>query len=326
MLDRWHKPLRVAACALVAGLAAMYAHAQQAAWPSRPITLMVPFPAGSASDLSTRVLGADLATTLGQPVLVQNRPGGNSAIGAAAVATAAPDGYTLLVGSVGTVALPYLVKSLSFDPLKDLAPVAMVGRFVLQLYVNSELPVQNVAQLMDLAKKNPGKLNYASGNVTSIAATAQLLALAGNVDMAHVPYKGEPAAMVDLATNRVQVMFSTPSSADSLVRSGKLRAIATALPQRSPSEPELPSINETYPNYSVTAWTAVMGPKGLPRHIVDRLSDAVNAALARPETRDKLLAMRAVPATSTSDGFAAFVREQSELYGRVLRAAGVQPE
>lgn len=326
MFNLWFKTLRLGACALVAGCVAISAQAQQAVWPSRPITLVVPFPAGSASDLSSRVLATELSNRLGQPVIVQNRPGGNSAIGAASVATAVPDGYTLLVGSVGTVALPYLVKSLSFDPLKDLSPVAMIGRFVLQLYVNAELPAQNLAQLVEIAKKNPGKLNYASGNVTSIAATAQFLTLAGNLDMTHVPYKGEPAAILDLAANRVQVMFSTPSSADPMVRSGKVRAIATALPQRSPSEPELPSINESLPNYSVTAWTAVMGPKGLPRDVVERLSVAVNAALARPETRDRFLAMRVVPATSTPDGFTVFVREQSELYGRVLRAAGVQPE
>lgn len=314
---------------VVAGLlalAAPYAAAQPASYPSRPVTLVVPFPAGSASDLSSRLLATDMASALGQPVLVQNRPGGNSAIGAASVATAPADGYTLLVGSVGTVALPYLVKSLSFDPLKDLTPIALIGRFVLQLYVASELPVRNVAELMDYARKNSGKLNYASGNVTSIAASAQLLALAGNVNITHVPYKGEPAAMVDLGSNRVQVMFSTPSSADPLVKSGKIRLIATALPQRSAAEPDVPSINETYPGYSVTAWTALMAPKGLPREVVDRLSSTVNAALARPETRDKLLAMKAVPAASTPDAFAGFVREQSELYGRVLREAGVQPE
>jgi tripartite-type tricarboxylate transporter receptor subunit TctC len=306
-------------CALVAPLA----HAQ---YPNRPITLVVPFPAGSASDLSSRVLASSLAATLGQAVVVQNRPGGNSAIGAAAVASAAPDGYTLLIASVGTVALPYLVKGVAFDPLKDLTPIAAVGRFVLQLYVNAELPVHNLAELIEYAQKHPGTLNYASGNVTSIAATAQLLTLAGDVKITHVPYKGEPEAMVDLAANRVQVMFSTPSSADGFVRSGKIRAIATGLPQRSAEQPALPSINETYPGFSVTAWTAVMGPKGLPHEVVERLSGAVNAALSRPETREKLMALRVVPVASAPAEFATFVREQYELYGRVLRDAGVLPQ
>ena len=297
-----------------------------AQYPTKPISIIVPFPAGTASDLVTRILATEMSMTMGQPVIVQNRPGANSAIGAAAVAAAPPDGYTLLLATAGTVALPAMVKSLPYDTLRDLTPISTVSRFVLFLYVNSELPVKTLPELLEYARANPGKLNYATGNPVGIVASAQLLALAGNLNIVHVPYKGEPAAVVDLVSNRVQVMFSSPSSADNFVQSGKLRVLATNLPQRSPFAPEVPSMNEYFPKFSVTAWAGLMGPKGMPKEIVDRLSREVVAALNRPETKEKLDRLQVVTSGSTPTVFDTFFREQVELYSRLLREAGVQPE
>lgn len=297
-----------------------------AQYPNRPITIVVPFPAGTASDLVTRIVAAEMGTSMGQSVLVQNRPGGNSAIGAAAVASAAPDGYTLLLATAGTVALPSLVKSLPYDTLKDLVPISFVSRFVLFAYVHTDLPIKTIPELIDYARANPGKLNYATGNPVGIVASAQLLALAGKPDMVHVPYKGEPAAVVDLSTNRVQWMFSSPSSAENFVKSGKLRVLATNLPQRSPYAPDVPSVNEYFPKFSVTAWAGLMAPRGTPKDIVDRLAREVNAALNKPQTKEKLDRLQYVGVGSTPEEFSQFFRDQVGIYSNLLKEAGVQPE
>ena len=297
-----------------------------AQYPNRPVTIIVPFPAGTASDLVTRIVAAEMGTSMGQPVLIQNRPGGNSAIGAAAVASAAPDGYTLLLATAGTVALPGLVKSLPYDTLKDLEAISFVSRFVLFAYVNADLPVKTIPELIDYARANPGKLNYATGNPVGLVASSQLLALAGKPDMVHVPYKGEPAAVIDLSTNRVQWMFSSPSSAENFVKSGKLRVLATNLPQRSPYAPHVPSVNEYFPKFSVTAWAGLMAPRGTPKDIIERLSREVNLALGKPQTREKLDRLQYVGVGSTPDEFSQFFKDQVGIYSNLLKEAGVQPE
>lgn len=298
----------------------------RAQYPTKPINIIVPFAAGTASDLATRILADELTTSLGQPVLVQNRPGANGAIGAAAVASAAPDGYTLLLATAGTAALPAMVKKLPFDTRKDFTPISATTRFLVYLYVNAELPIKTFQELVDYARANPGKLNFATGNPVGIVATAQVLAMAGNLNMVQVPYKGEPAAITDLVSNRVQVMFATPSSAESFAKIGKLRVLATNLPQRSPFAPDVPSMNEFFPKFSVTAWAGLMGPKGLPKDIVDRLSREVIASLSRPEVKEKFNKLQYVAYGSTPEELNAFFTDQVELYSTVLRAAGVQPE
>lgn len=303
--------------------------AGSAAWaqyPNKPVNIIVPFPAGTASDLVTRILAAEMSSAMGQPFIVQNKPGANSVIGAASVVSAPPDGYTLLLATAGTVALPAMSKSLPYDTLRDLVPISSVSRFVLFLYVNSELPVKTVPELMDYAKAHPGKVTYATGNPVGIVASAQMLALAGNVNMLQVPYKGEPAALLDLVSNRVQVMFSSPSSTEPFVKGGKLRVLATNLPQRSPYAPEVPSINEYFPKFSVTAWAGLMGPRGMPKDVVDRLSREVIAALNRPQVKEKLDRLQYSGYGSTPEEFNTFFRDQVELYSRVMRESGVQPE
>lgn len=295
-------------------------------YPNKPITIIVPFPPATASDLIARILATELTQSMGQPVLVQNRPGGNSAIGAGAVASAPGDGYTLLLATAGTVALPALVKSLGFDPLKDFTPITMLSRFALFLYIHPEVPVSNLAELFEYARANPGKLNYATGNPVGITASAQMLALAGNLKMVHVPYRGEPAALLDLVANRVQWMFSTPSSGDSFAKSGKLKVLVTNLPQRAPFAPDVPSVNELLPRFSVTAWAGLMGPRGMPKDVTERLAREVAAAMARPQVKEKFDQLQFLAQASTPDEFNAFFKDQVELYSRLLREAGVQPE
>jgi tripartite-type tricarboxylate transporter receptor subunit TctC len=318
-----HHRLMRAAAAFGLFVASAFALAQ---YPSKPVSIVVPFPVGSVSDLAARILANEMGAAMGQPVVVQNRPGANSAIGAAAVATAPPDGYTLLLATAGTVALPALVKSLPYDTQKDLIPVSDMARFVQFLYVNAEVPVKSVPELAAYARAHPGKLAFATGNPVGIVATSQFLALAGKLDMLQVPYKGEPAAVIDLASNRVQVMFATPSSADSFIKGGKLRVLATSIPRRAPSAPDVPSMNEYYPGFSATAWAGVMAPRGVPKEIVDRLSREVTAALDKPDTQEKLGRLQVVAQGSTPEAFERFFREQLELYPRLLRAAGVEPQ
>ena len=313
--------------AAIAVLASLMLHSlSYAQYPTKPVNIIVPFAAGTASDLATRIVANQLASNLGQPVIVQNRPGANGAIGAAAVATAAPDGYTLLLATAGTAALPAVVKNLSFDVRRDFTPISAMTRFLVYLYVNAELPIKTVPELLDHARANPGKLNFATGNPVGLVATAQLLSMAGSPNMVQVPYKGEPAAVTDLVANRVQVMFATPSSAESFAKAGKLRALATNLPQRSPFAPEVPSMNEFFPRFSVTAWAGLMGPRGLPREIVDRLSREVASALAGSEMKEKFNQLQYVAFSSTPEELNAFFNQQIDLYSTLLRAAGVQPE
>lgn len=307
-------------------LACAAAAACAQAWPAKPIRIVVPFPAGTVTDTATRILAPALAASLGQPVVVDNRAGADGAIGAQEVARAAPDGYTLLMSTNGFAAVPAMRKAPPYDAVRDFTPVSMVCRFAFFLFVNTAVPATTVAGLMDHARAHPEALNYATGNPTGIVATGQMLSLAG-VKMTQVPYKGEPAAVVDLASNRVQLMFGTMTTAGPHVASGKLRMLATTLPARSPAFPEVPTMAEAgFPGFAVASYAALQGPAGLPADIAQRLSREVAAALARPEVREALARQNIVPAASTPQELAAYVREQLALYARVLKEAGVQPE
>jgi tripartite-type tricarboxylate transporter receptor subunit TctC len=319
--------------AAAASVASPFARAQQAtstgsgqAWPGKPVKIIVPFPAGTVTDTTTRILLPALSAGLGQPVVVDNRAGADGAIGAQEVARAAPDGYTLLMSTNGFCAIPALRRSPPYDPLKDFTPVSMVARFSFFLFVNSTVPARSVAELMDLARAKPGELNYATGNPTGIVASSQMLSIA-NAKMVHVPYKGEPAAMTDLVSNRVQVMFATMTTAGPHVEAGRLRMLATTLPQRSPAFPNIPTMPEAgVTNFAVASWAALQGPAGMPREIAQRVSREVAAAHARPEIREALLKQNIIPGSSTPDELGSYVRSQVELYAKTLREAGVQPE
>ena len=312
---------------LVVAAAVLFAASSFAQYPNKPIRIVVPFPAGSATDTVTRILGQSLSAAVGQPVLVDNKVGADGAIAGAEVARAAADGYTLLMATNSPMAVvPAMKKSPPYDPVADFTPITDIGRYTFFLYVNATLPIKSFQELVAHAKANPGKLNYATGNTTGIVSFAQMNSLVG-IDMTHVPYKGEPQGITDLVGGRVQVMWATPTTGLAHVKDGKLRAVATNLKARSALLPEVPTMAEVgVPQYSVVSWAALYGPAKLPREIQMRVNKEFHDAMKRREVIEAL-EKQAFPTTpSTPEELAGFTKSQMEAYRNILRAAGVQPE
>lgn len=306
-------------------LAAASASAQ---FPNKPIKIIVVLPAGTASDTVARILAASMAPSIGQPVIVENRAGADGTIAAAEVARALPDGYTLLYGTNSPMAtVPAMKKTMPYDPINDFSPISMIGRYSTFLYANAATPFHSLAEMIDFARANPGKLNYATGNTGGFVSMVQVLALGGNLKMVHVPYKGEPAAVVDLVSNRVQVMFATPTTTNAYVREGKLRVLATTLPQRHPRAPEVPTMAEAgMPKFAVVVWAAMYGPAKMPPAVVERLSREVNLALNRPEVKEQFERHQFFAQGSTPRELETYTKAQVEVYSRTLRDAGIKPE
>ena len=298
-----------------------------AQFPSKPIKIIVPFPAGSATDVVARILGQSVSAAIGHPVLIDNKAGADGAIGAADVMNSAPDGYTVLLATNSPMsAVPSLRKNPPFDPVTDFAPVTDVGRYTFFLYVNAGLPFKTLAEMIAYAKANPGKLNYGTGNATGIVSFAQIASLAG-IDIAHIPYKGEPAAVTDLVANRVQMMIATLTTGGAHVRDGKLRAIATTLPRRSPAFPEVQTMAEAgMPQFAIVSWAGLFAPARTPKDVVERLNREFVAAMKRPDLIAAMDKQAFVLSPSTPEQLGEHVKAQKEAYARILRAAGVQPE
>ena len=323
------KSFRVVTRILVTSMLLAFAGsaAAQQSYPNKPIRLVVPFPPGSATDVVGRILGQSVAAAIGQPVLIDNKAGADGAIGGSEVANAAPDGYTLLLATNSPMsAVPALRRNPPYDPVTDFAPVTDVGRYTFFLFASAAAPFRTVQEMIAYAKANPGKLNYATGNTTGIVSFAQINALAG-IDMVHIPYKGEPAGITDLVSNRVQLMIATFTTGGVHVKDGKLRVLATTLPKRSAVFPDVPTMAEAgMPQFSIVSWAGLFAPGKTPKDIVERLNREFVAAMKRPEV---VAAMdrQAFPLTpSTPEQLGQFVKEQKEAYLRILRAAGVQPE
>lgn len=296
-------------------------------YPKKPIRLVVPFPAGSATDTVARILGQSVSTAIGQAVVVDNKPGADGAISGAEVAKAPPDGYTLFLATNSPMAVvPAMRKSPPYNVITDFTPITDVGRYTFFLYVHPSLPVKNLAELIAHAKANPGKLAYATGNTTGIVSFAQMNALAG-IDMLQVPYKGEPAGVTDLIGGRVQLMFATPTTGLAHVKDGKLRALVTTLKVRSALLPDVPTIAEAgMPKFSILSWAALYGPAKLPKDVVARINAEFHAAMKRPEVIAQTDKQAFVLRPSTPEALATFTKEQMDEYQKILRAAGVQPE
>jgi tripartite-type tricarboxylate transporter receptor subunit TctC len=312
---------------IVMAAALLFAVQAFAQFPGKPIRIVVPFPAGSATDVIARILGASVASAVGQPVVIDNKVGADGAIAGAEVAKAAPDGYTLLMATNSPMAaVPAMKKTPPYDPVADFTPITDVGRYTFFLYVNADLPIRTFQELVAYAKANPGKLNYATGNTTGIVSFAQMNSLAG-IEMTHVPYKGEPQGITDLVGGRVQVMWATPTTGLAHVKDGKLRAVATNLKTRSGLLPDVPTMAEVgVPQYSVVSWAALYGPAKMTRELQLRLNKEFTDAMKRP---DVIAAMdkQAFPMMpGTSEELGAFTKSQMEAYRSILRAAGVQPE
>jgi len=312
----------VAALVLVSWSAAAAAQ-----YPSRPIRFIVPFGAGSSTDIVARIVAQPLGTTLGQPIVVENRPGADGQIAAELVAKAPADGYMLLLATNSPLsAAPHLRKKLPYDPLGDFTPISLVGRYTFFIVVNPAVPAKTLPDLIAHAKANPGKINYATGNTTSIVSTALFATLAG-INMVHVPYRTEPPAVTDLLTGQVQLMISSYSTVAPHIREGKLRALVTTLDARSPLLPDVPAITEAgMAKFPVVPWAGMFGPARLPPEIVRRLNGEVVAILARPDIKEQLARQAFAGASSSPEELTAFTKEQYEIWGKAIREAGIQPD
>ncbi|MDT3683589.1 MAG: tripartite tricarboxylate transporter substrate binding protein [Pseudorhodoplanes sp.] len=295
-------------------------------FPTRPIRFVVPAAAGGPTEITARLIADKMSATLGQPVVVEARPGGGGNIGADVVAKAAPDGYTILMATIGTHAINQtLYKKLTYDPLKDFTPVSQVVQYPLVLVVNPEVQARSVKELIDFAKANPGKLNRASGgNGTSMHLSGELFVHQAGVNMPHVPYKGSAPALNDLVGNHVQVMFDSLITALPLVQAGKLRALAVTGEKRSPVTPDLPTIREAgLKGYSAQGWIGVVAPANTPAPIVEKLHKAVAAALNDPEVKSKLTAQAAEIIASTPEEFANFIKSETAKWAQAVRGANL---
>jgi tripartite-type tricarboxylate transporter receptor subunit TctC len=312
---------------LLLAVLAVAAPAQAQSYPDKPIKLVVPFAPAGATDVLARIVGQKLSELEKQPVIVDNRAGAGGNIGSDAVAKAAPDGYTLLMGAVGTHAINVsLYKKMPYDPVKDFVPVVLVATVPNVLVVPASLPVNSVKELIAYGKANPGKLNFgSSGNGTSIHLSGELFKSMTGVDMQHVPYKGSGPATVDLLSGQVQMMFDNLPSAMPNIKSGKLKALAVTSAKRSPSLPDVPTIAEAgVPGYEAPSWFGILVPKGTPPEIVAKLNTDINKILAMPDTKKKFLEQGAEPAGGTPEQFAALINSEIPKWAKVVKASGAQ--
>ena len=304
----------------------LFASTAGAEWPDKPIHFVVPFAAGGGADALARAVGEGMSQVLKQPVLIENKAGGDATIGTGFVAKAPPDGYTIgFASNTGMSGAPYLHRNIGYDPLRDFTPISMLGVFPYFLTVNNAVPARTLKELVEYARANPGKLNYASGNAMGIIATAQLAA-AHKLEMTHVPYKGEAPAMPDLLTNRVQMIFNTGFIIPH-VKEGSVRALAAMNDERNPALPDVPTVSEAgFPELSIRGWAGVVAPAGLPRDIAAKLSNAVNEALRMPRVQEQLATQGFPGKGSTPAEMAQVLRDQLASWGQAVKAAGIQPD
>lgn len=310
-----------AACAL--SLAPLAAHAQ--AFPTKPITIVVPFSAGGTTDILARVVGQYMSKDLGQPVIVDNRAGAGGNIGALNVARAPADGYTLLMGTVGTHAINQsLYKKMAFDPIKDFAPLSRVALVPNLLVANPAQPFKNVKELIAYAKANPGKVTFgSSGSGSSIHLSGEMFQQMAGVEMQHIPYKGSAPAVTDLLGGQIAVMFDNMPSAIGHVRAGKLRALAVTTPKRSPALPDVPTIAEAgVPGYSATSWFGLLAPANTPAPVLAKLNASILKALADPDVKKKMAEQGAEPYGEKPEQFAEFIRSETAKWGKIVKQSG----
>jgi tripartite-type tricarboxylate transporter receptor subunit TctC len=304
------------------------AHAQSEIYPARPIRMIAATAPGGPVDVLARLTGDRLAHALGQHVVIENRPGAGSIVGTKAAAGAPPDGYTLLFGASGSMAVtPALYKNAGYDPVKSFAPVAAVSQGALVLAVTPSLPVRSVHDLISYARANPGKLNYGSqlGNTPHIA--WGLFKLQTGTDIVHVPYQGAAPAIGDLIAGRMHMVVDAPGALLGHAGEGKLRALAVTSATRSAEAPDLPTMIESgYPDFLITFWTGVLAPAGTPKPIVARLNAAINEGLRSAEMRQRLAQYQVEPLLGSPQDFGAFIASEAKKWAAVVQAAGIKAE
>lgn len=301
-----------------------------AGFPTKPVRLVVPFSAGGTTDVLSRILGQKLSDAIGQPVLVDNRPGANGNIGAELVAHSPADGYTIMMGFDGTLAInPSVYRKLAFDPIKDFAPVANVGVVALLIVTHPSLPVKNLQELVAYAKTHPGKVFYSSAGPGSTGhLTGELFKIrAGNIDISHVAYKGGGQAINDLLSGQIQMMVTALPTVEAHIKSGKLRTIAFTTAKRVGAMPDLPTIAESgYPGFDVASWYGIVAPAGTPAEIVRKLNAEIVKILSQPEIRQRFIQLGTEPMGGTPESFGATMRADIDKWAAVVKTAGIHLE
>ena len=319
---------RIAVLLLGCALAAAAAQAQQAAYPARPVRLILPFPPGGSTDLLGRSLAEKLGAQLGQPVVPENRPGAGGNLGAEVAARAAPDGHTIVLCAPSLAISPSLYAKLNYDPLRDLQPIALVATIPNLFVVHPSVPARSLAELAQFARDNPGRLNFGTGGPgTSNQLASDMFRSLTKTNIVQVPYKGAETAMVALLAGQVQmVVIGTPAAATH-VKSGKLRALAVLGRERYPDLPDVPTAAESgMPGFEVDTWYGVLAPAGVPREIVARLNAELTKAMQAKDMRDRLATMGIQPLTSTPGEFGDFFKAEVLKWGKVVREAGARVE
>jgi tripartite-type tricarboxylate transporter receptor subunit TctC len=296
-------------------------------YPSKPVTIIVPFGPGSATDMIARIIGQHLGVALKETIVIENKPGANGAIAAAYVARSAPDGYTLFLSTNSPhSAAPSLMKSISYDPVKDFTPISRVGSYTLILVLHPDVPAKSIPELIAYAKANPGKLSFASGNTSGVVAGETLKAWAG-INLVHVPYRSAPPALNDVLGGRVSMMFTDLMTGMPHVRADKLRALAVSRIQRSKLLPELPTLHESgVANFDMDSWAGMFAPANTPPEIVSRLSTELRKILDNPEIRGKIAAQGFEAFSSSPEELGDFVKVQLDKWTKMIKDAGIQPE
>jgi tripartite-type tricarboxylate transporter receptor subunit TctC len=296
-------------------------------YPTRPVHIIVGFPAGGGADIIVRLMGQWLSERLGQPFVIENRPGAGSNIAAQAVVNAAPDGYTLLTVTTSNASNATLYHNLSFNFIRDIAPVAGIMRTPLVMEVNPSVPAKTVPEFIYYAKANPGKINMASvGTGTGTHIAGELFKMMTGVDMTHVPYRGAAPALTDLLGGRMQVMFDNMGSSIEQIRDGRIRALAVTTATRSGALPDIPTVGEFVPGYEASGWIGVGAPKRTPAEIVEKLNKEINAGLANPAIKARLADLGAEPMSMTPTDFGKFIAAETGKWAKVIKFANIKAE
>lgn len=317
------------AAMLAAGVLAAGPASAQAPWPApgKNITLVLPFAAGSGTDTTTRIISKDLAKALGANIVIDNKPGANGSIAASYVARAEPDGYTIFVTTnTSHSANPYLLKNMTYDPIKDFTPIARTGDLPFMLVIDPKLPVNSVGDLIALAKKEPGKYSYASGSSSAIVSGATFATLA-NIDLLHVPYKSSPPALTDVIAGRVSMMFVDVLTGLPHVKGGALKALAVTTKQRSALLPDLPSMDEAgVKGFDITSWQGYLGPANMPKDIVTKLNAEIRKIVETPSVKNELAERGMEAFSGTPESFDKFLKEQLVVWEKLIRDAKIEKQ
>lgn len=314
--------------ALMTAMCTIAASAVAQQYPSRPVTVVVGFGAGSGTDILARIISEELRQVFNQPFIVLNKPGATAGIAAESVSKSAPDGYTLFITSNSSHSVnPHIYKTMRYDPVKDFTPIGRIADFPFVLVVNPKVPATTPQELVAYVRTNPSKTSYAYGNTPGQVAGASLAKLM-KLETTAVPYKSSPPAMTDVASGQVDFMVVDLASSQAFVKAGRLRAIAVTTSTRSSLAPELPTIAETLklPGYDLRAWTGMFGPAGMPRDVTERLSTELQKILSRPEIKSRLLAGNMEPTPMGSTEFTPFLAYQYSVWGAKIKEAGIEPE